>query len=53
MMIAYAIFSNSVMLHLKVVSTLETKYIGHWWVLPSLRISWTKAVLTSLGEDVM
>ena len=41
------------MLHLELVSTSETKYTGHWWVLPSLVFSWTMAALTALGEAAM
>jgi hypothetical protein len=52
-MTAYAIFSNSDILHLEAVSTLETEYTGHWWVLPSLVLSWTKAALAMLGDDAM
>jgi hypothetical protein len=50
MMTVYTIFSNSVMLHLEAVSTPETKYTGHWWILPSLHLSCTKVALTVLGD---
>jgi hypothetical protein len=52
-MTAYAIFPSSVMLHFELVITLETKYTGHWLVLPSLVFSWTNAALTALGEAAM
>jgi hypothetical protein len=52
-MTAHAIFSNSVMLHLEAVSTSEIKYTRHWWVLPSLHLSCTRAALTALGYAVM
>jgi hypothetical protein len=41
------------MLHLEVVRTLETKYTGHYRLVPSLSCSWTNIVLTAYGEAAM
>jgi hypothetical protein len=50
MMTALAIFSSSVILHFELVSTSETKYSGHCWVLPCLHLSCPRAALTTLGD---
>jgi hypothetical protein len=52
-MTVYAIFSSFVLLHFELVRTSETKYTGHWSVLPSLVFSWTNVALTALGEAAM